>query len=81
VGKMDKKKNWIALFSQTGSEIYEVSRKLNRFPDVILTNQNIKGSKINEKLLKHLDVIVSTSKTPHVEEYEKYFDEYRHRRK
>lgn len=30
---------WIAFFSQTGSEIVEVSKLLNRWPDLIITNQ------------------------------------------
>lgn len=29
---------WIALFSQTGSEIYNIATRLRRNPDVILTN-------------------------------------------
>lgn len=29
---------WIAFFSQTGSEIVELSKKLNRKPDLIVTN-------------------------------------------
>jgi methionyl-tRNA formyltransferase len=29
---------WIALFSQTGSELYEVSKKVGRFPDLIIFN-------------------------------------------
>lgn len=30
---------WVAFFSQTGSEIVEVSNLLNRWPDLIVTNQ------------------------------------------
>lgn len=33
-------KLWTALFSQTGSEILEVSKQLNRLPDVIIYNTN-----------------------------------------
>ena len=29
---------WIALFSQTGSEIVQISERLHRYPDVIVTN-------------------------------------------
>lgn len=36
--------NWIALFSQTGSEIVSISKALNRTPDLIITN-NIDQSK------------------------------------
>jgi folate-dependent phosphoribosylglycinamide formyltransferase PurN len=32
---------WIAFFSQTGSEIYHVSKLLGRFPDRIITNRSI----------------------------------------
>lgn len=35
---------WIALFSQTGSEIANLSEALGRFPDIILTtNKNLKA--------------------------------------
>ena len=35
---------WIALFSQTGSEIANLSEALGRFPDVVLTtNKNLKS--------------------------------------
>ena len=30
---------WVAFFSQTGSEIVEVSNLLNRWPDIIVTNE------------------------------------------
>jgi folate-dependent phosphoribosylglycinamide formyltransferase PurN len=30
---------WIAFFSQTGSEIVEVSKLINRWPDLIITNK------------------------------------------
>tara|TARA_R110002153_G_scaffold192419_1_gene345674 strand:+ start:1710 stop:2285 length:576 start_codon:yes stop_codon:yes gene_type:complete len=32
-------KTWIALFSQTGTEIVEVSKHLGRWPDYIVTNE------------------------------------------
>ena len=38
---MDKK--WICFFSQTGSEIVEVSKRLKRLPDFIITNNNDKN--------------------------------------
>ena len=31
-------KNWIALFSQTGSEIADISEKLGKSPDLVITN-------------------------------------------
>lgn len=30
---------WIAFFSQTGGEIYDISQKLGRWPDLIITNE------------------------------------------
>jgi len=42
---------WYALFSQSGSEIVEISRQLDIYPDKLITNQtNI--SKINSKIKK-----------------------------
>lgn len=31
---------WVALFSQTGSEIVEISKRLKKWPDVIITNSD-----------------------------------------
>ena len=31
-------KKWVAFFSQTGSEILNISRRLGRFPDTIICN-------------------------------------------
>ena len=42
---------WIAFFSQTGTEIYNLCNALGRYPDAIVTNkQNIEG--INEDLIR-----------------------------
>jgi len=30
---------WVTLFSQTGTEIFNLSKRLNRYPDVIITNK------------------------------------------
>jgi len=47
---------WVAFFSQTGSEILEVSKTLDRFPDVVLYNTNF-GTKppINIELITELN--------------------------
>lgn len=47
-----KSKKWIAMFSQTGSEILKVSELLGRAPDKIITNQPITSEKINPELIK-----------------------------
>lgn len=50
---MKKIINWKTLFSQSGSEIYEVSKLLGRFPDEIITNKSPENiEKINPKLLE-----------------------------
>lgn len=36
-----KNKNWIALFSQTGSELLAICNELGRWPDVIITNTKL----------------------------------------
>ena len=41
---------WIALFSQTGTEIYEVSEILGRFPDTVICNGQ-DYEEINNKLM------------------------------
>lgn len=33
------KNSWIAFFSQTGGEIYDISQELGRWPDLIITNK------------------------------------------
>ena len=40
-------KPWITFFSQTGSEIVEISKSLNRWPDVIITNE--RPARLREK--------------------------------
>ena len=42
-------KKWVAFFSQTGSEILDISRKIDYFPDIVVTNN--KFNNINKNLL------------------------------
>lgn len=50
---MKKSFVWKALFSQSGSEIYEISKNLGRFPDAIITNKSPENlEKINPALLE-----------------------------
>jgi len=46
-------KKWVALFSQTGSEIKELSERLGRTPDLIYTNNRNNDVWIHN--MKHLD--------------------------
>ena len=34
-----KYKNWIALFSQTGQQIIDISNQIDRIPDLIISNR------------------------------------------
>ena len=62
---------WRAFFSQSGSEIYELSEKIGRFPDTIITNKRFEDlDKINPKLLeKCFDRFLFLQAKPTVEEY------------
>jgi len=33
-----KKKKWVALYSMSGTEIVKISTHINRYPDLIITN-------------------------------------------
>lgn len=60
-----KNKKWVALFSQTGSEILRVSELLGKVPDKIITNQPITSPRINPELIKkYSDRIVVVPSTP-----------------
>ena len=60
-----KYRNWIALFSQTGSEISDLSSALNRAPDFVITNANLDDVdsrvhvdfRINNEEAKTLDIL------------------------
>ena len=64
---------WVALFSQTGSEICQVSEKLGRYPDLIISNAT-DFIKINDDLIGKAPMIF-TEKKPTVEEYLQYIPE------
>lgn len=69
---------WIALFSQTGSEIYNISKKLEKEPDLIITNRtDLKG--INPWFLQKMyNRIVFIPKKPTIEDYLKVIPEGNH---
>jgi len=58
-------RNWIALFSQTGTEIYDLSSALNRAPDFVITNANFDqvdsrvgvDFRVNKEEAKTLDIL------------------------
>jgi len=65
-------KRWVALFSQTGSEIYNLSRDLKRLPDVIATNREFQDvEKVNYNLVNTgWDRFIFLEKKPSIEEYD-----------
>lgn len=68
---MQNNKKWVTFFSMTGSEIYNISKKLNRVPDIIITNKSKdKILEINPNLFdEYFDRFVWLPKKPTVEEY------------
>lgn len=63
-------KKWIAFFSHTGNEIYNVSRGIGRFPDRVVTNRPPGDKCINKKLLDRTDVVYVKDR-PEAEDYER----------
>lgn len=62
-------RTWVTFFSQTGSEIYKLSNRLERVPDVIITNsKNIRPEVVD----KFGDSIVYVSSKPTIEDYLKF---------
>ena len=55
---------WIAFFSQTGSEIVDISKSLKRWPNVIVTNERpARLRTINAEILEQ-DLLVTTANKP-----------------
>lgn len=71
---MIENKKWTAFFSHTGSEIYNVSKKIGRLPDRIVTNSKPGSQHINKHLSSKID-IVYTNNRPEVEDYERIIPE------
>jgi len=66
------KRPWVTLFSQTGSDIYNVSKALKKAPDIIITNKLLEDiDTINQNLLdKFFDrIIFLPPNKPKIEEY------------
>lgn len=62
---------WVTFFSQTGSEIVEISNHLQKWPDIICTNRSIDSIQyINENLLTNcFSRIMFLPDRPKLEEY------------
>ncbi len=60
-------KKWVTFFSHTGSEIYNLSKAIGRFPDLVITNNGDPQS-INRKLRDNVSVTVMSDR-PSVSQY------------
>lgn len=63
-----KRPAWVAFFSQTGKEIVEISTRLNRWPDIIVTNQRPEKLRKITKELVDREIIILPNK-PAAEDY------------
>ena len=63
-------KKWIAFFSHTGNEIYEVSKSIGRFPDRIITNRVPGDGMINKNLIDRTDMMYVKDR-PEVQDYDR----------
>tara|TARA_R100000084_G_scaffold89262_1_gene43258 strand:+ start:928 stop:1476 length:549 start_codon:yes stop_codon:yes gene_type:complete len=65
--------NWVAFFSQTGSEIVNISEEIGRWPDLIVTNRQGGYDKINPKISERLNAgkqrMLLVEKKPTVNRY------------
>jgi len=64
---------WVAFFSQTGSEIVALSEKLGRWPNLIVTNQRPEHLRIIDPRIAQLPFLFVMSNKPTLEEYESLF--------
>lgn len=76
-------KKWVCFFSQTGSEIFNISERLGIEPDLIVTNRidendNCDCGNINDNFLdKFWSKIVFIDKKPSLEQYKLLINEYK----
>lgn len=71
--QMEQRK-WVALFSQTGGEIVNISRALGRWPDVIITNKRPEHLReISSEIPREL--LIEVPNRPTVEDYKKLIPE------
>lgn len=61
-------KKWVAFFSHTGNEIYNISKQIGRFPDRVVTNKQPGDKSINKKLSNRVDMVYVKDR-PEEEDY------------
>jgi folate-dependent phosphoribosylglycinamide formyltransferase PurN len=60
---------WVTFFSQTGTEILNLSKELNIVPDIIITNNSIENINTEYKNKKLFERLVFVSKKPSSSDY------------
>ena len=63
-------KKWVAFFSHTGNEIYNISKNIGRYPDRVITNKQPGDNTINKKLLNKTDIVYVKDR-PDKEDYDR----------
>lgn len=66
------KRTWIAMFSHTGKELVNICKRLNRWPDRIITNQS-PGDICQDLVDNSLLDILYCARSPEGPEYERMF--------
>lgn len=67
-----KDKKWVVFFSHTGSEINNISTRIGRVPDRVITNKSPGDKTINKQLMRLVKKdIVYTSNKPTTQDYER----------
>ena len=70
-------KTWIALFSQTGSEIANISNELGRRPDLVITNSRPEHlRKIDERITSQDYILHETKNKPEEVNLDRIFEQY-----
>jgi len=70
-------KNWIALFSQTGSEIANISEKLGRRPDLVITNNRPSHLReIDSRITSYNYILHETANKPKEKNLKSIFEQY-----
>lgn len=56
-------KRWIALFSQTGSEIYNLAQTFGKYPDIIISNTyEVSDRAIDPRLMSEVEIVCNDHK-------------------
>ena len=65
---------WICFFSQTGSEIVELTQILGKDPDIVVTNERPEGLRVINPRIKDSYKLVTVPNKPTVKDYNEVLD-------